>query len=732
MKQHYKILIPLILITILSSIPAFSLNEIEMWDNWGRTPYFANSMTTSEGYYASSNLTLNFTYSALGTDYQPLVGSVDLNDAGNDYIIMQTTNYLNVITKLGVIKAQKLLNLNGQPSLLLHTDLNNDSVVIAGETYIVAHDNYSLILLGMNDTVISVYQNITYSNITFENNGINCYYHSGAGTDICFIKYLRFNNATYGTRTNGGILRLTLSESSNNTLSVETNFADLNNTIVTIPSIADMDNNGVMDAAFWSDYNSDANYGMSVFESGLSRILYVDNIFGTSPITPTDTVGFNNPLMYDFDGGYKEIFATNSLTGAGGAAAYMYCYTIAGLPCAGFPKTLASTGALTSPSYYAGHSNPAIAEINSTEVICASGHAYSASGGGYGNDQANIYCFDTLGTIISMTCSMSYTGGGGTKCWFEGNWGTTSSKRHLAAVDLTNDGNDDIILTKNRNDDTAIYDVYKNVRNFTFTTSQNKYFIPVDLNDDLFIDFIGTTSTDLIIYSSAGSTNEAPQLSGHFGYSYDNPVCNDSTLTFTATELTSYTQPLLEGYDTERIAVDCYDNGNYIFGNYHLNNPYVDCYYNVTGNYLVNICIQDLINNDTYAECEERLIQVVKGTPGITCNIAGSGESPGAGTNGTSTAETQTNEALEETFGVLFGTGSSSDKMRLLIGLALVIGIVVMAAQAGVSSGFALVAVGIIALVMVTFIGLVSAFVLIIIVATLLLFAIIGKAVMGV
>ena len=75
--------------------------------------------------------------------------------------------------------------------------------------------------------------------------------------------------------------------------------------------------------------------------------------------------------------------------------------------------------------------------------------------------------------------------------------------------------------------------------------------------------------------------------------------------------------------------------------------------------------------------------------------------------------EENLNDDVDSTVGILFGVGSGSNKLKLLVGLALVIGIVVMVAQAGVTNGVALILTGFIAMLMMTFIGLVSPAILI-------------------
>ena len=99
-------------------------------------------------------------------------------------------------------------------------------------------------------------------------------------------------------------------------------------------------------------------------------------------------------------------------------------------------------------------------------------------------------------------------------------------------------------------------------------------------------------------------------------------------------------------------------------------------------------------------------IQVIDGTLGITCNFEtlAPGETPDIGAT---ESESGTNEDIDDTMGILFGIGSSSDRLKLIVGLAIVIGIIVSIAQI-TSSGIAIASGGFLGLLIVTFIGLVT------------------------
>ena len=726
--KHYIILI---LFTILLFFPIVnSLDEKEIWNEWGRTNAGTNELTYLESYQSTTNFTVE-TFATDGTNYQPLINSFDLIDNTTPYIIVQSDSFLWLLDKeLNVIK-QHTLAWSGQPASLVISDVNNDSFN-PGESYIIGHNTTVMSIIGYNKTDFITYWEYNFSseeNISFLTNGIKCSTWLAGGSERCFIKYLRYNDSNLGSQINGGLLTIIISTTTNIITYVTQDFLDLNNTIVTIPTISDMNNDAILDIGMWSDFDQNNVNGFSVFEAGTSRLLYVDNIMTTA--NPTDAYGFNNPIIYDLNGGQKEIFFMHSYTDTGtGGHVNLYCYNTAGASCAGFPITVSTDPDRTAGSDSAAHSNLVIAKIDSIESVCGFAQTMTTGSIGEGSDHVNVYCINGNGNYVKqITCSASWGGGGGAAaCQSAGGWGTVE-KRKMIMADFNNDNNDDIILNRiGWSDAVVILDIFTNSTLdplFNFSSDDYEWGIITDIDQDNFIDVILSDTGAIKVFSSIG-TNNPPTLTANYGRSFGNPLCINSTLRFRALEDTNYEQPFSEAFDRERIVSNCDIWDTIENGTFSDNAPVFDCYYNTSGTYFVDIYLQDEFNTDDFSQFRTVTVQVINGQSGITCSIISSGTDPGEDAIATA-QEDQTNEAIDDTFGILFGTGAQSDKLKLIVGLAIVITMTIWAAKEGLTSGVGLLAIALVTTVLVTFLGLLTPAILLIVLMSLVLLMLFSK-----
>ena len=708
---------------------AYGLDEYEIWGSFGRDNLISNSMGTEVGYYSTINFT-DFDYTGTGSYYQPLIGSFNLSNNNQNLIFMQSPSYLFILDDEMNILHQETETWLGQPAFISYSDLNNNSYE-TGETYIIGHNDSHIKIYGFNTSLHQMYSYdfSANENMSFDKNGIKCTFYPFDGSERCFIQYQKHNGTNTSQIRNGGLLSIVIPNGLSNDSITWSKYdtTSLNHSTTTIPSIGDLNDDGTLDILLWND-----NSGIVVIEGGTSVLLNIDSIDGGE----TDDYGYNNPIMIDINGGQKEIFFTSDESDR---IAKLRCYDSSGAACSGFPITTSSCSDWTGGTNHIAKSNVAVIEYGGNDSVCIASQAYCTGGDGQGDDEINFACYGDEGVIyMQITCDETWTAGNSAEACANayGDWGRDGydSDRHITMGDYNGDNYDDMIANY-INSTSYVLDIYQdsgekleNCGNSTNIEFSFLWGIPVDSSGDIYIDIL-TVNSSKIENKISTIINSIPELTGSFGYDFGNPICVKTTLRFDAQEDSNYEQPFSEAYDEERIAADCWGNDTVDYGSYDSKYPYYECYYEDAGNYYADLYIQDEFNDDDFSEYETVLIQVINGTPGVTCNIIASGADPGEESEGSS-AEQSTNDAIENTFGELFGSGSSSDKLKMIVGIALIIGII-MAVAAYTSNGIVLAAVGILAAIMITFMGLLPVSVLLIILVSLVLLIFIGSKIMG-
>jgi len=276
----------------------------------------------------------------------------------------------------------------------------------------------------------------------------------------------------------------------------------------------------------------------------------------------------------------------------------------------------------------------------------------------------------------------------------------------LIAGDLYND-------TFDGNEDSAI-----------ITLPQSNSII-ADIDDDGADEIINFGTAAVLIYK-ADFDNQPPNLYNNISYGgyygYMNPVCLNSTITFFAAECGSFADCNYDNdlsNDQERIVSNCGTNpdgtqttslaANTENGAYSIAEPEFSCYYNNTGTFRVRLYLQDTANDDDFTvyNTDTILITVIDGISGSTCNILDTqitAPSDQEADEEESEAAQQADDAIEDTWGVLFGTSLS---MRLLAAMGIIIAIMVSIAGATKGAAIPTIVGGVIGFIMVTFLGLV-------------------------
>jgi len=648
-----------------------------------------------------------------GFAYQPL--AVNMTGGSNLEVIISSGNYLKMY----------------DPQLNLIDELNLGSAIQSQPTIYNTPNGNAYVLI--TNQIIHAY---TYNGTAFVNQFANSseINMSGHACDTPMLRCIA-NSFCYSLGVDGSSIYAYKINITNGSWIESSALSP--DAIRGIPAIGDIDRDGRHEIVFSCDADANGDCGICVLDVNTSNGKpYLDTGFsGDGIIDDIDEVGRSgNPVIYNIDeGGDSEIILSFALNGN---------------PTINYIRAYNSDGSTkwTSPNLYFGavhFSNPIIMEYgNSTKPdVCAVGMPNAAPG------SFRVSCVTYTGSLLY---SRVYTGGS--------NGGTISYRGFEIIAASVKDGADpdsggtfDIISSEYI---IQIYGEQQIIYNFESNgTSDTAYHTSyADLNNDgegeIIITKAGTTK---IIYSAF--TNGVPTLYnnlsyGGYGnnYGYSTPICINTTVTFSAQECggdASCNYDNDGSTDTERIVGNCGQNpggeastsftNNIANGTLAVSNPQFACYYNVTGIFNVRHYLQDDSNLNDFSQynTETIVINVINGEPGVTCSISepvGPGETD---EEDVTAQEDQTNQAIEDTFGILFGQGSQSDALKLVVGLAIVIGIVAGAAQNGIKNGQTLLGIGLIAIVMVTFIGLLTPAILLLIIMALILLMFFSKFITG-
>lgn len=285
------------------------------------------------------------------------------------------------------------------------------------------------------------------------------------------------------------------------------------------------------------------------------------------------------------------------------------------------------------------------------------------------------------------------------------------------------------------------------IYNDSWGGSRNAYLINFPNTNSIIVDIDGDNLDEIInfgtdntkIYKS-GFANEPPNLYNNISYGgyygYMNPVCVNSTALFLAAECYAFDDCNYDndlGGDLERIVSNCgvnpdgSPNSNPTTfrseGSYDLAQPEFYCYYNVTGTFSVRLYLQDTANDDDYSvfNTQSILINVIDGIPGSTCNIPGTQITVPSDNEPVPEATPEQeaiDNSIDSTMGILFGTSS---RMKLIVGLAIIIGVIVLVAKHTKGAPIPTIAGAILTLIMVTFLGFFDIWIMLLVLIAMLL-----------
>lgn len=253
---------------------------------------------------------------------------------------------------------------------------------------------------------------------------------------------------------------------------------------------------------------------------------------------------------------------------------------------------------------------------------------------------------------------------------------------------------------------------------------ENGACIPVDYQVTGTLDFICANSTRLA-YHDDSYTNQNVNITG-IQPQTGNPVCAGETL-ITTISISDYEGDsgtcfihvtYANSTEYQNTTAEAFSSGATSVNVYFTSAPA-----SVT-NYILEYSCRDQYH--TAYNTRKYTVSYSNQTCGGNCNCAG--QNPPLFQNFTTptvTGDTQIDEDIDATFGILFGT---STKMRNIVGIGIIIGVIAtLAFGYNIRSGFALAFVGILTTILVTMLGLLSAYILILILVGMLLTVVVTK-----
>ena len=422
--------------------------------------------------------------------------------------------------------------------------------------------------------------------------------------------------------------------------------------------ISDIDYDGALEIIYIV-YDVDSDPQMIVYEwNNVTNAIATDSSFGTSgriEITTSNVQDFGNVLVYDLDSSSDQEICILTKTLGGSYGVNINCYNADGTSYDS--ETLHSSA--TSEDRVINLLYADVDGDNIGEIVAVT------------SDDNNLEINVLESSSGSLTSKYTY------------NYGTYAEQSGIATATKMNDDDyfdivyDGLVFYFNSSGEVESVDV-KNI--------DEKFVVPVNFNKDSSMDYVGQELNSLSLYtnslggvptSSTISLNTNLDDSGF--YNYYSTVCKDTITTFKALECVSgsfdstCTYINTDTEENERIYTTCGGLGE-VNGTYDGLNPSVSCNFSQTGNYNVNLYVQDLATSSYYGVYDTISITVVDGTSGVDCNVASEFI-----TNPSSQTDTSTPSTVDtaEDFFNIFSYGSST--MKFVFGLIIILGLCVMA-----------------------------------------------------
>jgi hypothetical protein len=575
MVKQSKLLKPLkygvffLFLVILSSIAVSAAAD---WPQSGKWDFKAGYQDTT--YFSTWNGTSTYSEIALGVDMQPIVSDWD-NDGIMELIFSNNqVLYIYTLNNLGGLTLENSFNMGATqdaPGYMFDNISNKFLIIPFGTTLYSLRYNGSALDKTINSTITSS-----------TTSGVTCIKLGGG--QACYMEVGAKNITEYNPLTGLGL---------------EHNFSayNFNGNYILGQSkhsldMADIDQDG--------DYEIMVPCNVAIGNAGLCVIdratMAMKTTFSGDGYVGIINVGsfvagyyLGYPVSWNFIQGFGLETCMSSLnTGTGGGSS-IYCFDYTGTSVGG--------GSLAPGGSNVATTDIVIADINT------SNSGFEVCGG-----VTTFSCFNGWeGTFVSAITPF--------------NIGAVQQYPYTSA-DMNHDGKSEILFNN------SFYTSTGGRTSISSNINQLSNMVAVDMNGDSILDVCGQYTGETFCATTNVAVNAIPTLTNGLTRSYGNPVCNGTTLRYSAKEYSYSTGRTTDNddyyndgvVDQEFLVADCYGNGSLTNGSLSLSAPTVDCVYNAPGTYYAKVYLLDNHNLGDFTQYKNIVVQVISGVSGSTCD----------------------------------------------------------------------------------------------------------------
>jgi len=690
MKQlNYKkggLILLLFLFLLVFSSSAFGVSEFEAigyWSDYGNDLANLGRSNVIEGDMTTISNTVT---RAEGNMVSPLI--IDIDNDGINEIVGSSGSYI------------KIYNSTDDFIWLEAEILANGSQVTQPSAYNSTLDNKVHIVTVMGDTFYDYTFNGTDINITKLKN-LSVSANSSFATAIPSTKIKCAEIATvpycfYGDYNGSVVIYNTVQSNSSRMLgNISIGYVGGTSRYFSPESpiaIENIDLTGGLELGFITNRNDNTYQGYTIYDVNDGIIqLEVDDLGSGYPSSSNAVI---NIMFEDIDGGTSEIITDYRIVNGGATSRIITNISNSD----GTPHGIQGINLLDTTSSSTVNLRSLIGDFTSDTGLELCNSYYYVSNGNRNVTCINLNTGNIVYDKITPHAFADYT---------------YPTYLGIAAADLNLDNYLDIVLHKS-----IVSPQQDEEINLTY---YGNYTVVGDLNGDTYAEVI-SMGTNFMWTAWSTSDNSIPTLVDTFGVNPSSPVCNGSSVRFSAEEYDETgAQPSGTNYyndkdtDQEQLIAVCYGNGTEYSGSLSNADPYVDCQYNTPGYYIVDIYLVDSYNSADRTQVDTVNINVITGTD---CNSESQDIGEEAIDGGTTTTTTTPTSTGISTFLDSITGGDNNSKIFigfmiwLIITISVMVGVASITASATAVAGVGLIA-GLGAFIILTALGILPVWILI-------------------
>jgi len=696
--ETMKKLLPIILILLLATSLVFAA-DITLFD-WQRynkaEPGNPIASSFSGSWIPASNYTI-----AIGDKMQPIIVDID-NDGIKEAYILDGSTIVSLQYNNGALSIYDEKVIAGTlDSLQAYKNGSNNFIFVENSSdYFILNSTLDIVFNASFDTSCAIPASKVKCTDSLESSAVCIFASTNTTSIISLTDYSCTDLYVYANY----------------------NFKD------SYPAISDIESDGDYEVAWITDTDADNDWDLTLIDYDSGSVVWTHEY---APLATT-TYAYD-PIIKDLNGANEEIMY--SYVGRTDAGSDTYNVGVRIIKSDGNAYAYQPQTTFSGTDYaYAdvgGYVVNSIVDNDNTldNILCFAKAAYT---GFSGIKSAGIKCMN-VNDGTTLFDDVDYFGTsypGYTNYIYEGS---------LSLVDIDGDIYYDLLTPK------GIIS-FSGATNYTFGSNYAPV-IAADYDGDEIPELTMSDGTTFTVMSSSAQNlkpelNQSLEGAGYTGY-YSSPVCLDTTLTFKARDSFSYSPGNYindVSSDTERIVTNCgqaadgtptssytSDTEN---GTYDANTPTFSCVYNMTGLFSIRLYLQDEANDNDFTEYNDNdiVINVIDGIEGDTCNHAdGYVDAIDSLDVDTPDGSQDVDDDIARLFDILLGTSTA---LKFIVGMAIMIAIIIMTAQY-TSNAVVMLFSGILGLIIVTFLGLVPAYLLILIIIIALIGIVFSKLVFG-